>query len=91
MKIEKDYYQKIHDRQIKNKYKADRYAVGEHIDIIEGSLIRTYEIIQVIPDKGYNKYLCKNKLGFKTTITDKDYYIKTNTSAGAKKVIKKRG
>lgn len=73
-------------RTIKNMYKPNRYRVGDYIDILNGLSNNRYKVVQVIPEDGYNKYLCVNKLGLKTMITDKDYYLKT----GNQKTIQKR-
>lgn len=74
------------EKKMRNKYKSSRYKLGDYIDILNGLKNNRYKIVQVIPEDGYNKYLCVNKLGLKTMITDKDYYITIND----KKMIQKR-
>lgn len=55
-----------------NTYEKNKWSVG---DIIQREK-KKYKVIQIIEKEDANMYLCVDKLGLKTTFTDKDFFVR---------------
>lgn len=77
-------------RDKKNKFQTDRYKLKDYVAILEDYYerkYRHYRIVQIIKKDKYNMYVCKSKEGIYTTITDKEYNMKSSETG--KKLVKK--